>query len=121
MEGEENFYTWVDERGVVHTLKKPESKTKASNPLEVTKSLSEKETPQDSKKLDTQSTKTKPEFNSADFVSSDEIDRKIAGEVVGKLSLRYQYQILWIMTLKLTPPHLLSRFKKSLEKEKKFC
>lgn len=78
----DNFYTWVDERGVVHTLKKPESKEAALNPSPTkrTKSFVEKKALKDSDQIDANPARAALEFNSADFISSDDVDRKIAGD-----------------------------------------
>ena len=68
-----DFYTWVDERGQIHTIKtKKEVKTVIAKPVAVT----EKETnkPNEQPKMD------KVTFNTSDFISSEEVDKKLSGQ-----------------------------------------
>lgn len=75
------FYTWVDERGQLHTLKKESKKEPKKEPKkEVTPKDIETEIINTSKTkvLDSKSLPAN-DFKSSDFVSSDEIDKKING------------------------------------------
>ncbi len=72
-----DFYTWVDERGQLHTLKK--EPTKETKKETVTNGINtEIINTSNTKALDIKSLPIN-EFQSSDFVSSDVIDKKING------------------------------------------
>ncbi len=77
---DEKFYTWVDERGMIHTQKKPNTKTKETELIVSTNKKPEAFKQNNLAVKDSDKIIRKYEIIESDYISSKDVDKKIAGE-----------------------------------------